>query len=577
MGYTASRWPGQTPRHRLEPGLQCEPSVPPPLANARSTDTKRPRIWGAALALVALAISALALTSSVGAEGDLPGIAGNNYDAPPPCGPGAGDAFQPEPHEVTSGHFALFDAYWQDTTDTESTDGDAGSGVLHTNLCPPKVTTTTQESEDEEEEDTTVTTLNESNIDIAEAIFHVKNEHKATAVATSAQIAAGKISLEEYAELDDFVDAGDTVWWLQLDDPDTAADETSDLRLGFSTRHLSDQDWAAADGDPPLRYRLAVERYPGHPSDHPHFLAYHAPKDNNATHAEDEVVWSSAQAGVSVLKLEPGVEITDLQWIFTDPGTYEIWVELVGYVRQTAKSDAPTDWAAISGNVTETSEVKRYVIHVGDELNEEEPPLFGLNLTVPEHSAPGTAVSDPLPILQAEAETLAYTLTGEGSRHFRLAVTTSPHTVQIVVAEGANLDFETKPSYDLTLSVTDNVDHESNPDLSIDDVLGIRIALEDVPPTVVLQVDDPNPAAGDLVTFSAVITDFGDGRTLFYEYASKKRRGIPTGTPTYSISHDAAFTDIVTLTVSYHTIPGDPDSEVFELTAAPLSVTWSAP
>ena len=99
----------------------------------------------------------------------------NTYPDPQPCGPGAGTAFMEEPHEIQTGHYALFDAYWRippstggegtstgggETSGSTSTDGllgsgtagqggsgpdttTAGVGVLHTNLCPPEVMQTT--------------------------------------------------------------------------------------------------------------------------------------------------------------------------------------------------------------------------------------------------------------------------------------------------------------------------------------------------------------------------------------------------------------------------------------------------
>ena len=107
--------------------------------DARVPRTKRLKLWGGAIALAALLFSALALTQSGGVLAQSP----NNVANPPaPCGPGTVAAFMPEPHEITSGHFYLFDAYWEDTTDPESVEGRIG--VLHTNTCPPALTTTTK-------------------------------------------------------------------------------------------------------------------------------------------------------------------------------------------------------------------------------------------------------------------------------------------------------------------------------------------------------------------------------------------------------------------------------------------------
>ena len=476
--------------------------------NVQTAKFNRPKVLVVALALSALAITLLAVVFASGpAQAQSPS---NTYTDPQPCGPGAGTAFQPEPHEITTGHFALFDAYWESPPANPTVD----TNYLHTNLCPPKVTTT-KKYDPVSRKTTTVTSLSASGIDIHEAIFHVKDEHEATAVATNAQIAAGKISLEEYPELDDFVDAGDTVWWLQLDDPDTTVDETSDLRLGFSTRHLDGKYWYKGENERPLHYRLDARRYPGHPNDHPHFLVYRAPKDENATHTEQEVVWTSARAGVSVLKLEPGVDITDLQWIFTDEGTYEIWVELVAYVRQADNQpdDAPDGWVPISANDTETSEVRRYVIQVGAALDEVEPPMFGVVRSIRENAVAGTAVGAPIRLFGAEVDSISYTLSGEGADRFAIGPTSDRNGAQIVVAEGAQLDYETKAAYDLILSVTDNIDHESNPDDTADHTLALALEVIDGPDLTVSVQGSHAVRLGQTATWLASLEPLPDDAT----------------------------------------------------------------
>lgn len=532
------------------------------------------------IALAALAFSALALTQSGGVLAQNPT---NTYENPQPCGPGAGTAFMPEPHEITSGHFALFDAYWESRPQHPEDD----ANYLHTNLCPPNVVTTTEENEDGGE--ITVTTLVDSNIDIGEAIFHVLDTHKVDVVATNAEATAGQLSLAEYpavrvalglkgsGDIDPPVPAGTQVWWLQLDDPDTPdQDETSDLTLGFSTRHLDDQYWYDADNvEKPLAYRLEAGRYPSRTVDDPNFFAYLPPQDNNGL--QEQFVWSSAAAGIGVMEMEPGVAFEDLQWIFTRPGTYEIWVELVAHVRTAddRPTDAPTNWQPISTNKTETSEVRRYVIHVGDELVEEEPPVFGFNLSVPENSAAGTEVSDPIAVFQAEeAEGLSYSLSGEGSEDFTLATTTEPNTVQILVADGALLDYETRKTYDLILSVTDGVDHESNPDPTVDDVLAVRIALEDIPTAAILTVDNPNPVVGESVTFTVTLTDFGHGQTVYSEFIT------PTGSsPGYTFHWSTTKYRAETLPVHFYAwyfiVPNDFDT-VHSITSNTVHVSWSA-
>ena len=454
------------------------------------------KLFGAALALTLLATAALAVALTTGpAQAQDPR---NVYDDPQPCGPGAAPAYQPEPHEVSEGHFALFDGYWQ----WRSQDP-INVGVLHTNLCPPLVTQTT-ETDPFGQPIGVITTLTDSGIDVEVAIIHVLDEHQATVVdGNPDDLGDRELPGGQFVEFfnDEHTNPGDEVWWLRLDDPNTDVVETSDLTLGFSTKRFDDQYWATDDGAPPFRFMFELERDPGiDPNKHPHFFAYRA-REKGA--AEAELVWSSAAADVNDLKMEAG-QLEDLQWIFTQPGTYELSVHLQGWVHH---PDPGENWQPISEYETETSEVKRYVIQVGSALTEVEPPRFGVNRSVDENSPAGTQIGDPISVFQTEVDTLEYRLSGEGHDQFDLVPATNPHSVQIVVADGAQLDYETRPAYDLTLGVTDNVDHESNSDDSLDDTLAVRIEVTDVvePFTASLFVDNSTPALGESIVFTIAV------------------------------------------------------------------------
>ena len=546
--------------------------------HALNLRTGQLKVYGAVLAIVALVAAALALALTSGAQAQN---ADNTYADPQPCGPGAGTAYQPEPHEVHEGHFALFDAYWQ-WTSSENLDN---TGVLRTNTCPPLVTRTTQVNPETEEEET-VTTLTASGIDIDEAIFHVLDERKATVVASASQNPRGtEISTAEYKKLAQYTTTGDQVWWLRLDDPDTDLDEGSDLSLGFSTKRLDNQYWGdAEDNGPPLRYKYELQRHPGiAPTERPHFLAYRAPgayQDGDENKGV-ELVWDSARADVEDLMMEPG-ELEELQWIFTKPGTYVLSVHLQGWVRATRPDGAGRDWLPISSNDTETSEVKRYVIQVGTELDENEPPVFGLNLTVPENSPADTLVGDPVPIYEADADTLYYSLSGDGHENFALEAQTNPHAVQIKVAADANLDYETKSTYELTLSVTDRIDHESNPDpTTVDDTLVVRIALEDIPTSAAIQVDNQHPLISDgPVTFSAVVSDFGEphpDRLKYHftvDYSDPDVSDEEFTQESFTMGFGIPSSITVNLYVTYLPPGGDPATDTQRLDAEPVTITW---
>ena len=533
------------------------------------------KLFGVVLALALVAVAALLVTPTSAQSPD------NTYDDPQPCGfgQGASTAFQAEPHEKTTGHYALFDAYWEDTgpdqAQTPGLDPDQtpdNTGILHTNECPPLLTTETQDLQ-------TVTTLTDSGVDIDELIIHVENSRQATVVEGNPDDrSTHHLRLDQYPGVRDHANVGEKVWWLRLDDPDLSGDQKSDLTLGFSTHRFDKKYWTK------VSYEFRLLRNPGiAPSEHPHLLAYRA-RQSGVPGATK--VWDSAEAGIASMEMAPGELINDLQWVFTKPGTYEISAQPVGYVRNKnphAEGDEEYDanWKAISANVTEAGEVKKYVIHVGP-LVEVEPPLLGVSRSVPENSPAGTNVGDPF-LVYSEASDLGYSLSGVGHENFVATATTDadPYGVQIKVAEGASLDYETKATYDLTLGVTNKIDHESNPDPTVDDTLVVRISLDDVAPTVSLAVDNASPAVGDTVTFRAVFQHFEEVGEYLYDFDSLSNSDTLTGRVTtnnaivYTTTRNSALTETFTFSATYDV--DDDGSNRRVIHAENVTVTWGNP
>ena len=531
---------------------------------------KRRKAQLSVAAVAALAIFAVAAvmllaggspTQAQGTGGNAGDDTLNNWDNPQPCGPGAGTAFMAEPHELHSGHYALFEGYWR-TTSRGLEDDEPGVGELHMNECPPKMVKETQR------DGTTLTTREISNIDIEEAIMHVKDKYKADVVATNPGSTPGQLSLKEYPAVREALGLaegaavlpGTKVWWLRLDDPDTTTgenkDETSDLGVGFSTVQFDSKYWLTSAEGKAMRYKLEVESYPAdpdEPEDVPHFFTYRAPKAGNA---EATLVWDSSKPGDADrdMVMDPG-EYEALQWVFTKPGTYVLTVELLGYVRKAENrpDGASKDWKPISANDTETA-LAKYTFHVGPSLAENEPPIFGVNLSVAENSPGGTKVGGPVPVYNADADTLYYGLVGEGKENFKTVAGTDPHTVQIVVADGASLDYETRPSYQLSLTVTDRLNHEGDedsPGVVIDDTLIVKIDLKDQKPGLNLQVDKINPTVGETVNLVARFepTTGQRGQTPAYQWAELVNEGgankwhafsPPHNAPTWSVSQDSS-------------------------------------
>ncbi len=540
------------------------------------------RRYAAGLALSALAVTVLAVALATGparAQDDTPvpttttaptaAPAENTYLDPQPCGPGADTAFQPEPHEITKGHFALFDAYWRQTG--------TGTGALHTNLCPPKVTQTTKT---QGFETVTVTTYTPSNIDIGEAIFHILDKHEATVVSGAGNSGgahnsdSAQISTDDYEELGDFASAGASVWWLRLDDDGLSDAATENLSLGFSTERFRDQDWGVSGEDPPppFRYMFELERNPGIPADqHPHLLAYRVGPDG------PKLVWNSAAADTKPLEMQPG-KFEHLEWVFTRAGTYEIWVQLLGNVRQddNPPAGAGDDWEPISNNRTETSEVRRYVIQVGDRLEEVEPPSFGVSFTIDAPPAAGTKVGAPIQVLGKDPRvSLTYSLSGDGADDFALVPLADPDRVQIVVADGVSLNPAEQKIYDLTLGVTDGSDHEHNRDESIDHTLAVNIELTF--PWMTLTVDDDSPAVHYGAVLRAHVVNFGDPQRLVIQYTLESGQIIGSGR-SFTIVRTEQVTERFYAFAMYLPPNGNPATDTQRINSKnSVTVTWHQP
>ena len=475
---------------------------------------KRITLYAAVLAMAALVVTVLAVSFATGPAQAQD--AANTFPNPQPCGPGLPDSnFPGNPAEqITSGHYALFDAYWHWATVKTIEDEDSkNTGSLNNNQCPPAVTF----EEDEY-------TRSASDINIGHTVIHVGNQYKVDVVDTNAQAGNTKFSLAEYEKVGEAVLAGTKVYWLRLDDPDTAAkDETSDLVLGFSTAYLDGKYWYHENLErqkvgPPLQYELEAVRYRGpHAADLPHVFAYRAPKLGNQP---DQVVWDSIDTDTNEMQMEAGA-YEDLQWVFTHAGTYVLEVHVKGHVRQRDPNpdSATSNWEKITDeDTTVTSEVKEYVIQVGS-LSLVPQPLFGVNYNVKENVPAGTKVGGPIPVLRAPSDAnLKYRLRGDDKdkEDFKVVAVAEPRGAQIVVNDNANVDHEARSHYELVVEVSDGVDHMGNADddgeFVVDHTFGLDIAVDDHP-TVRITADNSNPRVGDTVTVTATI-DLPSGASL---------------------------------------------------------------
>ena len=424
-----------------------------------------------ALAALVIALVAVALAASPTMAQTSP------YPDPKPCGPGQQNPPEDPDATVSRGHYAIFDGYW-----------DFRGKALSPNLCPPSVVHTTHTETDPltfVKTQVEVSTRTASNIDIRETVIHIDSafEHPLTAEDVETYDFF-KVGDSDGDGVDDAV--GTTVWWLMADD-DEGATTTSDttepeaeFHMGFSAALFDSKYWHLKDGTDkgakPLQYEFEVIREHGIPNNEfGHLFAF---DDTPATIKTAD--WDSTEVDANALALYPG-EYYHYQWAFTKPGTYEVWVQLKGHVRQKnphQPGDAEYDakWAPISKKTVETSEVMKYVFQVGTlTLNHE--PIFEVMRSVEENSATGTPVGDSIKVYQGDDDPIAFTpLSGTGHSLFSVEADADGNA-QIKVA--GDLDYEVRREYRLTLGVSDNKDHENNAEASavakVDNRISINI------------------------------------------------------------------------------------------------------
>ena len=367
------------------------------------TTPRQFRLYGAVLAMAALLAVLLAVTLTAGTTqaqvgigpGQLPRL-GDNADeyseyGTLPC------TEETEPADsdvamISDGYYAVFDGFW-----------DYEDGHLSNNFCPPKVTVT-EGTDPETLLPTTVYTRTDANIHISKTAFSIPDSYKVTVVDSRPETPAvgnpGGYAEGTTIDIADFpflakggavsavktkdgetVFANNTLWWVRLDDPGTTANDTSPLQIGFSTDLLEEADWYKADGpdkgtelDPPVRFLFDSfhvfkdgRRYKGEEAHKigAHIFAFDRRTEDTAL---QNAQWSSFDTDVNEVQMFTG-EYRQMQFAFTQPGSYLVQVNFKGHVRNT-RDPAPADghaagWTQISPDDTITSPVQWYTFHVG--------------------------------------------------------------------------------------------------------------------------------------------------------------------------------------------------------------------
>ena len=158
-------------------------------------------------------------------------------------------------------------------------------------------------------------------------------------------------------------------------------------------------------------------------------------------------------------------------------------------------------------------------------------PMFVVIRSVAEESH-GVNLGDPVPVLAGDEDALTYTLTGVGADNFTASSVAGG--VQIAVACSANVDYETKQSYDLALGVSDGKDEAGNDNSSIDDTIAVVIEILDVTEsTLTVSASQITATFGTPVTWTASIHPPlpADATNVVYHWRVHKNYGPSPGAP----------------------------------------------
>lgn len=294
---------------------------------------------GTILALAALAI-VLLLASGSGASAKTtasdPAASGSSLlpqqTQPEACDPNPADV-------VTRGSVALFDVYWDTTSET-----------LNNNPCPPTVM-----HRDDPDQGVEVTDRSPSNVDIRHTVVHIRDlaKHDLVKLDDDRVGEDGVLAVHKASELWQAYtgpETGRTVWFLPVFESEEQEHMHEEaFHLGFSAGLLRSGDWV---GDT-VFYEFEVIREPGvDPDDRGVILV----ATDNSFDGDNVVQWSTLDPDRSAIVVAAG-EYEHRAWAFTKPGTYVLSVQAKGL---------PTSNLLGAGSKvrTVTSEA-RYTFHVG--------------------------------------------------------------------------------------------------------------------------------------------------------------------------------------------------------------------
>ena len=133
-------------------------------------------------------------------------------------------------------------------------------------------------------------------------------------------------------------------------------------------------------------------------------------------------------------------------------------------------------------------------------------PVFASDMysrSVAENSAANTPVGAPVTATDPDSDDLTYSLSGADADSFAIDASTG----QITVGSGASLDYETKASYSVTVSVHDGKDADGNADTTVDDTITVTIGVTNVDEPGAVALSPAQPVVGTALTATLIDLD----------------------------------------------------------------------
>lgn len=200
----------------------------------------------------------------------------------------------------------------------------------------------------------------------------------------------------------------------------------------------------------------------------------------------------------------------------------------------------------VSGNNTAESKVT-----VASSANVD--PMFSVARSVPENTPHQHPVGDPIPVLPGDNDLLTYTLTGNDASSFMVESVAAG--AQIRVHGSADLDFETKASYQVVLNMSDGKNALGNADSEIDSSIAVPISITDVAETVRVAVS--REKVGQTGTCTATVSNLPSADTVVryswtvFDLPTNSWAYVGHNSHTYSVTYDTPGTRKFQVHVTY--------------------------